>query len=334
MCAQIAIVYNGPVTSRYTAAGEDKAVLGVMEAVKAVHRSLVELEHTVKMVPLVLPIESARRELEQLKTDLVFNLFEGFPGSPETEALIPDILTELGIPFTGCSAASLRLALDKAESKKRMRDAGIATPDYQILNPQTLDQFHLRFPCIVKPRAEDASHGLSPDSIVNNTDALKKQVEAMNRTYGGDSIVEEFIDGQEFNITALGNGEAITLPPSEINYTLPEGVPRLLTFAAKWDKGSIYYENTAVVCPAKISGELEAGISKLALAVFHLIIGHGYARVDVRMDRAGRLNALEVNPNPDITPGSGAARQAKAAGMTYSQFVARLIAMATERKNP
>ena len=48
------------------------------------------------------------------------------------------------------------------------------------------------------------------------------------------------------------------------------------------------------------------------------------------MDRHGRLNVIEVNPNPDISPGSGAARQAVAAGMTYTQFVQKIVALGLE----
>jgi len=332
MCAKVAIVYNGPSPSRYTAAGEEKAVLGVLEALAAVYNALVELGYSVSRVPLVLPLESARNDLEQLKADLVFNLFEGFPGYPETEALIPELLSARGIPYTGCPAPVLKLALDKAATKKLLKKAGIATADFQVLNPQTLTRFQLRFPCIVKPRAEDASHGITPESVVSTLPALEKQVAAMCRTYGGDTIVEEFIDGREFNVTVLGNHESTVLPPSEIDYSLPPGAPRLLTFDAKWEPGSLYFENTRVVCPAKIDAELGEQISTLALAVFRLIDCRGYARVDLRLDSQGHLNVIEVNPNPDICPGSGAARQAEAAGMTYTEFVAKIVSLARERK--
>ncbi len=51
-------------------------------------------------------------------------------------------------------------------------------------------------------------------------------------------------------------------------------------------------------------------------------------RVDFRQDPSGRFKVLEVNPNPDITPGSGAAIQAAAAGLTYSKFIEKIIGFA------
>jgi D-alanine-D-alanine ligase len=72
---------------------------------------------------------------------------------------------------------------------------------------------------------------------------------------------------------------------------------------------------------------------------FKAVVGRGYARMDMRMDAAGNLNIMEINPNPDISPDTGAARQSKAAGMTYAEFIEKIVNMALEknkygRKNP
>jgi D-alanine-D-alanine ligase-like ATP-grasp enzyme len=48
------------------------------------------------------------------------------------------------------------------------------------------------------------------------------------------------------------------------------------------------------------------------------------------MDAEEMPNVLEVNPNPDISPGYGAARQAKAAGLTYSQLIEKIVMFALE----
>ncbi len=327
MHTRIAVVYNEPYPSRYNAAGEEKAVLGVLNAVAAVHQSLLELGYYVTRVPLSPPLKQARNRLRSLDADLVFNLFEGFCGHPESEALVPEALSEVGIPFTGSSGTVLRLALDKAKVKVLLKAAGIPTPDFQLLNHHMLHTFRLGYPCIVKPRGEDASHGITRESMVSSLTLLEKQLRAVNESYGG-ALVEEFIDGREFNATVLGNSQCTVLPASEIIYSLPSEMPRILTFAAKWEPDSPYFQGTKVICPAEVTIEEQERINQTALAVFQLLGCQGYARVDMRLDKERRLNVLEVNPNPDISPDTGAARQAKAAGMTYTQFIEKIVQLA------
>lgn len=330
MHSRVAIVYNKPVPSRYDLMGEEKAVVSILDSVEAVHQALLEAGYDVVQVPLLLPLEQAKKEVKSLAVDLVFNLFEGFCGYPETEALVPEMATEVGIPYTGCPSAAIRLALDKAKTKAILEESGIATPNYQLLIPETLSLFHLSYPCIVKPRAEDASHGLSEESVVHEFTSLEKQVRVVSNLYG-QALVEEFIEGQEFNATVLGNSRCTVLPVSEIAYSLPSGMPRVLTFAAKWEPDSLYFQGTKPICPAQISNPERERIVKMALAVFRLLCCRGYARVDMRLDSEGRLNVIEVNPNPDISPGTGAARQAEAAGMTYTQFIKKIVLLAQEK---
>ncbi len=332
MRMRVTIAYNEPSPSRYDATGEEKAVLGVLNAVSAVHQALLELGCHVTRVPLVPPLEQARRKLRSLDADLVFNLFEGFCGQPETEALLPEALAELGIPCTGCPGKMLRLALDKAKVKVLLKAAGIPTSDFQVLNHHILHMFQLSYPCIVKPRGEDASHGLTEKSVVSDFTSLKKQVKLITESYGGSALVEEFIDGPEFNATVLGNSRCTVLPVSEIAYTLPPEMPRILTFASKWEPDSLYFQGTQTVCPAKIEPEMREHIEETALKAFRLLGGQGYARVDMRMNQQGQPSVIEVNPNPDIAPDSGAVRQAQAAGMSYPQFIDKIVQLAREKE--
>lgn len=330
MHPKVAIIYNQPGPCRYSAIGEEKAMLGVLDEVAAVHKALVKLGYPVTLVPLLTPLEQARAKLETLEADLVFNLFEGFDGAPETEALVADVLSEQGIPYTGCPGIALALSLDKAKTKALLKASGIDTPSYQVLSSQTLSMFQLGYPCIVKPCGEDASHGLSEKSVVNNFASLKERVTLVNTFFGGKALVEEFVEGRELNATVLGSRELTVLPISEIVYSLPPPMPRVLTFAAKWEPDSVYFQCTKAVCPAKIEEDEIQRIAKTAKAVFRLVGCRGYARVDMRLDTKGRLHVLEVNPNPDISPDSGAARQAEAAGMTYEQFIEQIVVFALE----
>ena len=326
-----AVVYNKPGPQRYADMGENKAILSVLEGVAAVRQALSELGCEVTTVPLLPPYERAKETLKSIEAHLVFNLFEGFDGRPKTEATVAKMMSELGITYTGCTSSALALALDKVKAKDLMRSHGINTPEYQLVTPETVSQFHLRFPCIVKPCGEDASHGLSANSVVQDQASLEFQVVVVSRAFGGKALVEEFVDGREFNATVMGNDEVMVLPISEIVYSLPAGLPPILTYAAKWEEGTVYFDGTRVVCPAEVGEEDRAQLAQTATAVYKLLIQQGYARVDMRKDLEGNIHVLEANPNPDITPGSGAARQAAAAGMTYAQFVDKIVSLALHK---
>jgi D-alanine-D-alanine ligase len=325
---KVAVIYNQPESDRYQAIGESKAEMGVLDEVKAASRALGELKYPYDLVPLQPPLESVKKQLRTLEADVILNLFEGFDGRPETEAKVARILEHRNIPFTGCPARALTLALDKARTKTMFQNSGIPTAKFQILCPENITTFHLSFPCIVKPLGEDASHGISEESVVDDFSALENQVRKVCSLFGGSALVEEYLAGREFNTSVLGNLRLSVLAISEIVYTLPPDKPRLLTFSSKWDEDSLYYKNTKAVCPAEISLEQQNKIQKIAKKVFRLLGCRGYARVDFRQDNAGILKVLEVNPNPDITPGAGVALQVAAAGMTYSQFIKRIIRLA------
>jgi D-alanine-D-alanine ligase len=329
---RIAIVHNEPQRSCY--GGDNyQSVFAILEAVDAVYRALRELDFAVDVVPLVPPLGQAGKELRNLDSDLVFNLFEGFCDAPETEAVVTEVLSELGIPFTGCPPPALRLALDKARTKAILKAAGIRTPDFQLLDLDTLHTFRLGYPCIVKPRCDDASNNLSAESVVHDFPTLEKQVGTMCDLYDGKALVSKFLPGREFNATVMGNSELTVLPVSEIVYSLPPGMPEILTFDAKWEDDSPYFEGTKPICPAEIAALERNHIAETITAVYRLLGCRGYARVDMRLDEDGELNVLELNPNPDIAPGTGAARQAEAAGMSYTQFIDRIVQLALDERD-
>ncbi len=332
MSPRAAIIFNAPEKDRYTALGEQKAVKGVLVEVKAVHDALEKLGYTVEKVSLLSPLEKAREIIAQLKTDVVFNLFEGFAGRPETEATVAGILAQVGFSYTGCAAPALELALDKAKAKTILQKFGIPTPDFQVLVPENINQFRLKLPCIVKPAAEDASHGVTEQSIVNDLTSLEVQVRFVTESYGK-ALIEEFIDGREFNVTVMGNNQPEVFPISEIVYTLPEGYPRILTFEAKWEPDSLYFKSSMPVCPAQIDESIRHQINNAASAAFKALGCSGYARVDFRMGNDGVPQVIEVNPNPDLSPGYGVALQSRVAGMSYARMIEKIIRLAMERVN-
>ncbi len=330
MRGEITIIYNTPDLDACITIVEKKASLRIVSDVNFVHQALQKIGFRVSCLPLKPPLQSAIRRLESIKADLIFNLFEGFESQPETEAIVADFLARLGIPYTGCTGTALSLASDKAAVKTLLQAAGINTPKYQVLEPTTLHLFALDFPCIVKPRSQHGSLGICEASVVYNFAALEKQVMTTSQRFRDRAIVEEFIEGREFNITILGTRPPETLPISEIKYSLPQGMPPILTFSAKWDPESLYFKHTTPQCPAEIDHALEQHITTITRTAFEILGNRGYARIDLRLDKKGEPKVLELNPNPDISPDSGATLQARVAGMDYEQFIEKLVQLALE----
>lgn len=331
MRPKIAIIYSKPDYRRRSIWKEEQAELSIVYMVRAVYHALSELGYPVVKIPLSPPLELAKNKLKSLQTDVVFNLFEGFDDQPKTEIDIAYALSELGLDYTGCNGYTLLLALDKAKASAILKGAGIETPNCQLLSPETLSAFNLNYPCIVKPAGESASHGLTEESVVYDSNHLEKQVLKISQQFGDKALVEEFVDGREFNVTVIGNKEPSALPATEIVYSLPPGMPQILTFAAKWDKQSTYFRHTKPICPTDIDSELRSKIEATAISVFKILYCSGYARVDFRMDHNERIKVLEFNPNPDLSLDAGIALQAKAAGMKYGELIEKIVLLAVER---
>jgi len=329
----ITLVYNKPEPSRYQALGEELAVTSVMDSVKAIQDVLIAAGHSVTLLGLESPLPRVKMALAQVKADLVFNLFEGFDGQPETEWQLAEEIQSLDRPCTGASARTLALCLNKARTKQLLAARGIPTPPFQLLHSANIQEFSLDYPVIVKPLQEDASHGLTPQSVVHDPCALACQVGYVQERYGSPTLVEQFLPGREFSVSVLGGQPPRPLPISELAYTGDMPCPPILTYAAKWLPQDPQYQAIKLICPAQVPEDQAREIKNLALAAHKAVGTPPYARVDLRADDRGCLFVLEVNPNPDLGPEAGMGLQARAAGLDYSQLILTIVGLATGRED-
>jgi D-alanine-D-alanine ligase len=310
---------------------------GVLESADAVSRALHSAGHRVRK----LEIDGAGPALWQRvasagKADVVFNLFEGLAGRGEGESQVASLIELAGLPLTGSNSKTLALVRDKARTKWLLSGAGLPTPEFQLVEQDEslpwapLAKLLATGPAIVKPAYEDASLGIGPGSVVHRMDELARQVDRVRGRYGG-VLVERFIAGREFNAGILALPELELLPLAEIEFDArlrPES--RLVTYDAKWRAGSDADRGTPVRCPADVEPRLAEEIGRIALAAFRATGCRQYARIDLRVDREGRIYILEVNGNPDLSPQAGLARALAAAGHEYDRFVVRLVRHARE----
>jgi D-alanine-D-alanine ligase len=327
----VGVAYNAyePVAGR---SNERVSEESVQQAAQDVFDAVSNLGYRASMLPLQRSIAGFLDRLKGLKPDVIVNLCEGFRGWPKFEHNVAGLFELLDVPFTGGGSRALAYCIDKFKTKAILRSHGLPVANGTLA--VSADQAKgLAFPMIVKPNAEDASLGVYADSVVSNLHTLAEQIKKVNSTYKQPALVEEFLEGREFNVAVKGHATPEALPVSEIDFsTMPEGQPHILGYEAKWFDEHILNKTTVPVCPAKIDDAIKEKLQNLAKAAFLAMGCRDYARVDFRMNTKGEALILEVNPNPDISRGAGYARALRAAGIDYMDFWQELVENARKRK--
>ncbi|MCX8118281.1 MAG: ATP-grasp domain-containing protein [Desulfobacterota bacterium] len=324
---KVAVLYN---LLERLEKGEEKdfvAEAAIVEEIGAIEEGLRFNGYLSYVLAVRDEIESVIHWLQKIRPDVVFNLCESIYGDARLEMTIPALLDLLRIPYTGSSALTLGLCQDKGKVKDILTSHGILTPKYKVFDREVgVLKGHL-FPMIVKPLHEDGSLGISKESVVFSDEDLNRQVRYVIERYRQPALVEEFIEGRELNVGLMeSDGRVEVLPISEIDYSeFPEGIPKICSYEAKWVQESPEYQKSKPICPAALDWILQKQVEHLAVRVFKLFGCRDYARVDMRIGRDGKIYILEVNPNPDISPPSGMVRAIKAKGMTYAEFIRKVI---------
>lgn len=302
--------------------------LDTLIAAEAVAQALNRRGHTVSKAAFSSDPDRFERLLARERADIVFNLVEGIDGLGQHAPIAPRLLDELGAVFTGADAVAMAVTNDKPLTKRRLREAGIGTPDWS----EPPDWRGLQDGIyIVKSVLEDASYGLDDGCVVTGREKVKARAADCAARHGGRWFAEAFIDGREFNISVLqGPDGPQVLPMAEMVFeSWPADRPRIVGYTAKWDAGS--FESVQTVRHFGIEkGEpgLAAQLRRACVECWRIFDLTGYARVDFRVTEKGEPLVLEINTNPGIAPDAGFAAAAAAAGLAYDELIARIVAAA------
>ncbi|MBV9947083.1 MAG: D-alanine--D-alanine ligase [Myxococcales bacterium] len=295
-------------------------------------RALAETGYEAQLVPVDGDLAHLRTRLAEFEPDCAFNLCESLGNDARLESAVPVVLELLGIPFTGSPPEVLSFALRKDRVKQRLEAAGIPTPAGRVLSSPDAP-CDLPFPLIVKPVREDGSVGISHRSVVRGPGELADAIDAVVSSFRQPCLVEQYVDGREFNVALLGHPTPRVLPLSEIDFGgLPTDAPRIVSYEAKWSSGSIEDLGTVPVLHPTLPNTVAARVRRAAAEAFRAVGVRDYGRVDVRLGETGVPMVIDVNPNCDLSPHAGMARAAAAVGIDYGAFVALLVRYALRRK--
>lgn len=293
------------------------------DTIDAVEGALQELGHDPVRIGSIR--ELAPRLVAGERWDLVFNFAEGLTGFGR-ESQVPALLEAYDIPYTFSDPLVLALTLHKGVAKRLLRDAGLPTPDFAVVDvPADVKRVALPFPLFVKPVAEGTGKGVDALSRVEDAVELEARCKELLARFRQPVLVESYLPGRELTVGVLGTGsrarvigtlEATLLDGAEAGaytYTNKERCEELVRYSLATDD---------------VAQEAEA----VALAAYRSLGCRDAGRVDLRLDVEGRPSLMELNPIAGLHPEhSDLPMLCAATGLSYLQLVAEILESATDR---
>jgi len=310
----------------YLAAGyaeEETAEFDQPDTIEAIERTLQQLDYE------TLRIGSGRELVRRLASgeryDLVFNIAEGLRGYGR-EAMVPALLDDFAIPYTFSDPLVLALALHKAMAKRVVRDLGIPTADFVVVEREAdAAAVELPLPLFAKPVAEGTGKGVDIASRIVAREQLPTVCRRLLTAFEQPVLVESFLPGREFTVGIVGTAEkAEVLGVMEV----------FLKDAASGDAYSyVNKRDYARAVEYALVEDAEASMaSQTALKAWRGLGCRDGGRVDLRSDSRGIPHFIEVNPLAGLNPvHSDLPILAGRAGVSYRELISRIMRSAMER---
>jgi D-alanine-D-alanine ligase len=278
------------------------------------------------------------QKLSLARPDILFNMAEGLHGLCR-ESHVPSICEYLNVPYTGSDPLSLALSLHKGRTKEILAYRGVPTAPFRVVERiADLDRMPLPFPLFVKPVAEGSGKGIFVNNLCGSPAQLAERVLFLLERYDQPVLVETYLPGAEFTVAILGNGDDVRcLPIVAFDFgTLPPGSTPVYGYEAKWIWDTREHPLAIFQCPpAGLSEPLGREIERVALDAYGALGCRDWCRIDVRIDRFGVPNVVELNPLPGIIPdpamNSCFPKAARVAGYTYDELIQEVLRIAWKR---
>ena len=211
--------------------------------------------------------------------------------------------------------------MNKSAAKRLYRTAGLATPDWELLDPASpparlAEQLSpLGLPCVLKP----VDGGSSLDVVIAPDAAQRDR--AVRELLGKypTLLAERFIQGRELTVGILGER---ALPVIEIR---PKRA--FYDYVAKYTDDSTEY-----LFDTGLDAAVLASMQRAALKAHRALGCRDMSRTDFLLDAGNVPWVLETNTIPGFTSHSLLPKAAAKAGIPFGQLCEDLVNMALARR--
>jgi D-alanine-D-alanine ligase len=305
-------------TSEVMEFDDEETIIGLEDA-------LFQLGHQVERVGN--GRELALRLAKGDRWDLVFNIAEGLKGRSR-EAQVPAVCELFAQPYTFSDPLTCALTLDKALTKRVLRDRGLPTAPFEVVSTkEEAAAVSLPMPLFLKPVAEGSSKGVTGRSLIKEREELVTTYQLLREQFQQPVLVETFLPGRELTVGIVGNGSnSRVVGVMEVIFT-----DQAETSAYTALNKDEYLERVSyrlLIDPESLAAQAK----QLALDVYYTLGCRDAARVDLRCDANGVLQFLEINPLPGLHHiRSDLVIMGRLGGVSYTEIIAEIVESAWQR---
>lgn len=259
--------------------------------------------------------------------DIVFNIAEGYFGIGR-EAQVPALLDAFQIPYVFSDPMVLTLTLHKGMAKHVVKGHGIPTaPFFVVRDKEDFYNVNLEYPLFVKPLAEGTGKGISEKSLVRNHEELSRNAGEMLARYNQPVLVEEYLPGREFTVGITGTGRDAR-PCGIMEIMVRENIGEQIYSLHNKEN---YESLVSYSLPEK---EITDRCYEVALKSWNALECRDGGRVDLRLDKSGVPNFIEVNPLAGLNPiHSDLPILCRMNGISYTELIFMIMQSALKRIN-
>ena len=315
-----------------TGAGSDAQGWGNMEVTQAVKNAIIANGFDCRII-------TAENREEMLcglnagKCTIVWSALyfftsrEDIIGIPPDAVWVADVLDELHIPYIGPSARTMKNLIGKFDTHEILAKANVSVPRHVLCPPAKAEDIDF-FPAFVKPNGESRSVGINENSVAENPEALKKQIEFIQNELQQSALVEEYLPGREYTVMVIGNGKKREILPGRVTVD-PQHYGKYPVLRSDLRGVGL----THVSIPTEHIEEAKA----LANAACDALDCDDHERIDMREGSDGKLRIMEVNGIPGLKPVKSWSPQIFSLyhpdGDTYNELIGTVVKCAWERAN-
>lgn len=302
---------------------EDTAEFDKESTIEGIEEALCELGHSTERIGNIKNL--VKLLAKNQRWDMIFNITEGKFGLAR-EAQVPALLDAYEIPYVFSDAFTLAVTLDKGLTKTIVRNLGIPTADYFVLNNiNEIEQINLSYPLFVKPIAEGTGKGISVNSKVVDSVQLKNVCQTLLKEFNQPVLIETFLSGAEFTVGIIGTGEESKVV-AVMEIILGEKAEAEIY---SYDNKENYEDRVSY---RLASEDAAKKCENVALQAWKGLKCRDGGRIDVRMDSSGVINFIEVNPLAGLNYlTSDLPIMCKLKGMHFNELIKEIMKSAEKR---